>query len=153
VISINTDAGAWYPSLSCFFQAGFRQTLLLNPLLNRIIIDTSVVAGVFPAIQCHPALFSALWPVLTLRSLQEILWILIPGSELREMQESGKRVEAKGRMKTCNDTIRVEAKPGFKAGIVTNPVDADLGPLLLQLTYFSFTGANKLFFSLFSQTS
>jgi len=61
------------------------------------------------------------------------------------MQEFGKRVEADRRMKTCIVTFRVEAKPGFKAGIVTNPVEADLVPLLLQLTYFSFTGAKKNF--------
>jgi len=69
------------------------------------------------------------------------------------MQESGKRVEAMRRMKTCIVTIQVEAKAGFKADIVTNPVEADFLALFLQLTRFSFTGAKNKIFSISSQTS
>jgi len=43
-------------------------------------------------------------------------------------------------MKTCIVAIQVEAKAGVKAGISTNPVEADFAVCSLKMQTFSLTG-------------
>jgi len=65
------------------------------------------------------------------------------------MQKSEKRVVAEDLIRTCIETIPVEAKTRLEACIVTKQVEAELLPILSNSPHFSFTGEKNKFLPFF----